>query len=177
MFPIRIFSQTENPISLISISKFGYVKGWFWRTFPEICLNHPGNSKIDNKTSFPWVGLTDASDRDPRTAWSAHRSLRVGAIFFGFYWSWCGAVLKFQNFSGAAWCVDQPALVRGSLASEIHPRGFFFKIWDYICSSFWSYFERQRRNNFIQTKFKLMVSKLVNWKLLFCDVTVFESTR
>ena len=115
MFPIRIFSQRENPISLISISKFGYVKGWFWRTFPQICLNHPGNSEIDNKTSFQWVGLTDASDRDPRTAWSAHRSVRVGAIFFGFYWSWCGAVLKFQNFSGAAWCVDQPALVRGSL--------------------------------------------------------------
>ena len=30
---------------------------------------------------------------------STHRSARVGAIFFDFYWSWCGAVLRFQNFS------------------------------------------------------------------------------
>ena len=30
--------------------------------------------------------------RDPRTAWSLHRSVRVGAIFFGFNLSWCGAV-------------------------------------------------------------------------------------
>ena len=38
--------------------------------------------------------------RDPRTASSAHRSVRVGAIFFGFYWSWCGAVRVFQKFVG-----------------------------------------------------------------------------
>ena len=38
--------------------------------------------------------------RDPRTAWSAHRSVRVGAIFFGFYWSWCGAVRVFQKLFG-----------------------------------------------------------------------------
>ena len=38
--------------------------------------------------------------RDPRTASSAHRSVRVGAIFFGFYWFWCGAVRVFQKFIG-----------------------------------------------------------------------------
>ena len=51
--------------------------------------------------------------RDPRTAWSAHRSVRFGAKFFGFIGP--AAVPRCQNFSGAArpgpgtnrlWCVD-----------------------------------------------------------------------
>ena len=37
---------------------------------------------------------------DPRTAWSAQRSVRVGAIFFGFYLSWCGEVRVFQKLFG-----------------------------------------------------------------------------
>ena len=59
--------------------------------------------------------------RDPRTAWSAHCSVRVGAIFFGFYWSWCCAVRVFKVFSVVMGCGTKPgprtnpALVRGSL--------------------------------------------------------------
>ena len=30
--------------------------------------------------------------RNPRTVWFVQRSARVGAIFLGFYWFWCGAV-------------------------------------------------------------------------------------
>ena len=71
--------------------------------------------------------------RDPRTAWSADRSVRVGPRFFRFlwswcgpeilkfFWSWCGAVLKFHFFFWSAGphrttcSEDRPALVRGSL--------------------------------------------------------------
>ena len=40
--------------------------------------------------------------------WSAPCSVRVGAIFLMFYWSWCGAVLKFRFFPRTNWllCVD-----------------------------------------------------------------------
>ena len=34
--------------------------------------------------------------------------MRVGAIFLGFYWSWYGAVLRFQTFSAGRGAVLRP---------------------------------------------------------------------
>ena len=62
-------------------------------------------------------------DRDPRTAWSYNFNfilvlVRCGPKVLKFFWSWCGAVLRFQNFSAGPrtnrfWCVD-PCLGRGN---------------------------------------------------------------
>ena len=50
-----------------------------------------------------WMDMQGEHTRDPHTAWSAHRSVRVGAIFFGFYWSWCAPPGPRTN---RLWCVD-----------------------------------------------------------------------
>ena len=41
---------------------------------------------------------------DPQTAWSADRSSQIGAGFLTTKFSGSGAVLKFQNLFGLAWC-------------------------------------------------------------------------
>ena len=44
---------------------------------------------------FHW---TDQKLRDPRTAWSEDRSVRLGPRFSKFFWSWCGSVRDFLIF-------------------------------------------------------------------------------
>ena len=52
-------------------------------------FSHMSNDAPENSTSFDTkvVVVGGGANRDPRTAWSAHRSVRVGVRFFG-----CGAV-------------------------------------------------------------------------------------
>ena len=52
-----------------------------WMSLPDIYICHTGTLPI----------------RDKRTRQGSTKR-RVGAIFFGFNWFWCAAVLRFQNF-------------------------------------------------------------------------------
>ena len=106
------------------------------------CLHSYSCSRIVPRLRTMWsqaVPITRCvQPRDPRTTWSAHRSVRVGAIFFGFYWSRCGPkVLKFFW----SWCgADQPALVRGSLVQPFSENLFNQNENSYITNPYFTCF-------------------------------------
>ena len=79
---------------MYGISKNGKTKIMFVLL---ITLLHVDLTHLTLPTLRKLVIQVNDRTRDPRTAWSAHRSVRVGAIFFVFL-CWCGAVLRFQNF-------------------------------------------------------------------------------
>ena len=70
--------------------------------------------------------ILKAASRDPRNAWFAHRSVRVGAIFLGFYW--CGAGAEISKFSDMVrssnnwiWCEDPWSIIEPYYCREYRP--------------------------------------------------------
>ena len=74
------------------------------RNFEELTTTGslPGlSSGIHLSCSFSVSDNKVKKDYNQGNAWSTHRLVRVGAIFFGFYWFWCGAVRVFHKFCGS----------------------------------------------------------------------------
>ena len=74
--------------------------------FPELDVHADGDEAECWTAGWGQVSFGFPEDplqlqtRDPRTAWSEDRSVRLGPRFSKIFWSWSGSVRDFSNFVG-----------------------------------------------------------------------------